>query len=255
MRRLSGDAFLDWGWRIPFLLNIVLMFIGLYIRLQVLETPPFRRLVAEKKIEPWPLVELFKHQRRAVLLAAATRLGQQTAFYIFTAFVFTYGTTALGLSREFLLTAVLSAAALSLFSIPFFGWLSDRIGRKRMFLIGTAAIGLFAFAYFALLDTAVPSWVFLAIVIAMIPHDMAYGPQAALIAECFPPRLRYSGASLGYHLASVFAGGPAPLIAVALFAKFGSGYAIATYIAVSAVASLIATLMLPDHTGKDIQGS
>lgn len=248
---LSGDAFLEWGWRIPFLLNIVLMLIGLYIRLQILETPAFRRVVEEKKVAARPVAEVLQRQPREVLLTAASRLGQQTAFYIFTAFIFSYGTTSLGVSRDFLLTAVMSAAVLSFFTIPFFGWVSDRIGRRRTYLIGTAALGLYAFAYFAALDTGVPAWIFLAIVFAMIPHDMAYGPQAAMIAECFAPRLRYTGASLGYHLASVVAGGPAPLIAVALLATYSTGYSVAAYIFVSSLVSLAATSLLPDYTGKD----
>lgn len=251
--QISGDEFLEWGWRIPFLLNIVLMFIGLYIRLQILETPAFRQLVENNEVSAAPALEVFKRHPREVFLTAASRLGQQTAFYIFTAFIFTYGTTQLSFTREFLLSAVMTGSVLSFFTIPFFGWLSDRVGRKRIYLIGTAAIGLFAFAYFALLDTNVPMWVFTAIVIAMIPHDMAYGPQAALIAECFSARLRYSGASLGYHLASIVAGGPAPIIAVALLAAYGSGYAVAAYILVSCLVSLIATALLPDRTNKEIQ--
>jgi hypothetical protein len=119
-------------------------------------------------------------------------------------------------------------------------------------MIGAAAIGLFGFLYFAMVDTGIPLLVFIAIVISLIPHDMQYGPQAALIAEAFTPRLRYSGASLGYQLASVIAGGPAPLIATALFATFGTGYAISIYIAACAAVSLIATALMPDYTGKDI---
>jgi MFS family permease len=249
---LSGDDFLEWGWRIPFLLNIVLMSIGLYIRLRIFETPAFARLAEQGNISPAPTVEVLKRHPREVLLAAASRLAQQTAFYIFTAFIFTYGTQTLGASRDFLLGAVLTASVVSFFTIPFFGWLSDRIGRRRMCAIGTAALGVFGFAYFALLDTGVPAWIFIAIAVSLIPHDMAYGPQAALIAECFPARLRYSGASLGYHLASIVAGGPAPLIAVALLAQYGSGYAVAGYIFVSTIASLTATLLLPDYTNKDI---
>lgn len=249
---ISGDAFLDWGWRIPFLLNILLMFIGLYIRLQILETPAFRELVRKNEVSAAPAVEVFKRHPREVFLTAASRLGQQTAFYIFTAFIFTYGTARLGFTREFLLSAVMTGSVLSFFTIPFFGWLSDRAGRKKIYMLGTAAIGLYAFAYFAMLDTAAPLWVFTAIVIAMIPHDMAYGPQAAMIAECFSARLRYSGASLGYHLASIVAGGPAPIIAVALLAAYGSGYAVAVYILVSAIASLVATALLPDRTDKAI---
>jgi metabolite-proton symporter len=249
---LSGDDFLEWGWRIPFLLNIVLMSIGLYIRLRIFETPAFARLAEQGNISSAPTVEVLKRHPREVLLAAASRLAQQTAFYIFTAFIFTYGTQTLGASRDFLLGAVLTASLVSFFTVPFFGWLSDRIGRRRMCAIGTAALGVFGFAYFALLDTGVPAWIFIAIAVSLIPHDMAYGPQAALIAECFPARLRYSGASLGYHLASIVAGGPAPLIAVALLAQYGSGYAVAGYIVVSAIASLTATLLLPDYTNKDI---
>jgi MFS family permease len=131
---------------------------------------------------------------------------------------------------------VLSASVVSLFTVPFSGHLSDRIGRKRMYLLGAATMGVSGFLYFALLNTAVPGWIFLAIVLSLIPHDMMYGPQAALIAESFTGRLRYSGASLGYHLASVIAGGPAPLIATALLARYNSGYAIALYILLSASA-------------------
>ena len=249
---LSGDAFLEWGWRGPFLLNIVLMFIGLYIRLGIFEPPAFARLAEQGNISRAPVIEVLRRYPREVLLTAASRFAQHAAFYIFTAFIFTYGTQTLGVSRDFLLGAVMTASVVSFFTIPFFGWLSDRIGRKRMYAIGTAALGAFGFVYFALLDTGAPAWIFFAIVISMIPHDMVYGPQAAMIAECFPARLRYSGASLGYHLASVVAGGPAPLIAVALLARYGSGYAVAGYIFVSAIVSLAATLFLPDYTNKDI---
>jgi MFS family permease len=179
-------------------------------------------------------------------------MGQQAPFYLYSAFIFTYGTKVLGASRELLLTAVLTASVLSFFTVPFSGYLSDRFGRKRIYMIGAAATGVFGFIYFALLNTAVSGWIFLAIVLAFIPHDMMYGPQAALIAESFTGRLRYSGASLGYQLASVIAGGPAPLIAAWLFAQYGSGYAIAAYILVCAILSLISTAMLKDYTNRDI---
>jgi metabolite-proton symporter len=250
--QMSGDQFLAWGWRIPFALSIVLVAVGLYIRLNILETPIFQRLVAEKKIERAPMTEVIKRQPREIILSAFARMGEQAPFYIFTAFIFTYGTATLKMSRDLLLTAVMAAAVLSFFTIPLFGHLSDRIGRKRMYLIGAAVTGVFGFLYFALLDTAVPTWVFLAIVLSLIPHDMMYGPQAALIAESFTARLRYSGASLGYQLASIIAGGPAPLIAAALFARYHSGYAIAGFILGCAIVSLIATAMLNDYTNKDI---
>jgi metabolite-proton symporter len=250
--QMSGDAFLSWGWRVPFALSIVLIAIGLYIRLRILETPVFAKLVSEKRIEKTPILEVIRRQPKEIILSALLRMAEQAPFYIFTAFVFSYGTTALKESKDFLLVAVLAASVLSFFSIPFFGHLSDRIGRKRMYLIGALIMGVFGFVYFALLDTLSPFWIFVAIVLSLIPHDMMYGPQAALIAEAFTGRLRYSGASLGYQLASVIAGGPAPLIAAALFAHYHSGYAIAWYIAICAVLSLISTAMIGDYTNKDI---
>ena len=249
---LSGDEFLSWGWRIPFFLSIILVGIGLYIRLGILETPTFSRLVAENRVEKAPVLEVIKRQPKQIILTALARMGEQAPFYIFTAFVFTYGTTILGVSRDLLLIAVLTASVVSFFSIPFSGHLSDRIGRRRMYLLGAATTGVFGFVYFALLNTMVPGWIFLAIMLSLIPHDMMYGPQAALIAECFTGRLRYSGASIGYQLASIFAGGPAPLIATALFAEFKSGYAIAVYILVCAVISIAAAALLPDYTNRDI---
>jgi MFS family permease len=250
--QISGGKFLVWGWRIPFLLSIFLVAIGLYIRLNVLETPVFSRLVSENKIERTPMLEVIKRQPREILLSALARMGEQAPFYIYTAFVFTYGIKVVGVSRDLLLTAVLTASVLSFFTIPFSGYLSDRIGRKRMYMIGAAFTGVFGFIYFALLDTAIPGWVFLAVVLSLIPHNMMYGPQAALIAESFTGRLRYSGASLGYQLASIIAGGPAPLIAAWLFARYGSGYAIAAYILCCAILSLVSTAMLRDYTNRDI---
>ena len=250
--RWSGDQFADWGWRVPFLLSIVLVGIGLWVRLGILETPTFQKLVAERKIVRAPIVEVIKKQPREIILSALLRMAEQAPFYIFTAFVFAYGTGTLKMSRELILTAVLAASLLSFISIPLFGHISDRIGRRKMYLIGAATIGLFGFLYFGMLDTAIPSAVFIAILLSLIPHDMQYGPQAALIAEAFTPRLRYSGSSLGYQLASVIAGGPAPLIATWLFAVYHTGYAVAVYIAACSVISLISAGLMPDYTGKDI---
>src|SRR5437016_12297391 len=250
--QMAGDQFLAWGWRIPFALSIVLVGVGLWIRLGILETPTFRRLVAENKIERTPMLEVLKRQPKEIILTALARMGEQAPFYIFTAFVFSSGTGTLHVSRDFLLVAVLAASVLSFFTIPYSGHLSDRIGRKRMYLLGAAVTGIYGFVYFGLLDTVVPGLIFLAIVLSLVPHDMMYGPQAAMIAECFTGRLRYSGASLGYQLASIFAGGPAPLIAAYLFAHYHSGYAIAVFILVCALISIAATAMLPDYTNKEI---
>jgi metabolite-proton symporter len=252
MSAWTGNDFATWGWRLPFFLSIVLIGIGLWIRLGILETPVFRQLLEEDKIERAPIVEVFRKQPREILLSALLRMAEQSPFYIFTAFVFAYGVGTLKMSRDLILVAVLVASCVSFITIPLSGHLSDRIGRRNMYLVGAAATGLFGFLYFGMLDTALPSAVFLAIVLSLIPHDIMYGPQAALIAEAFTPRLRYSGASLGYQLASIIAGGPAPLIATALFAAYHTGYAVAIYIAGCAVVSLVSAALMPDYTGKDI---
>jgi MFS family permease len=248
----SGTAFLTWGWRLPFFLSIVLVGVGLWIRLGILETPVFRKLVAERKIERAPIVEVVRRQPRVILLSALLRMAEQAPFYIFTAFVFAYSVGTLKMSRDLILAAVLVASCVSFVIIPLAGHLSDRIGRRTMYLIGAATTGLFGFLYFGVLSTAVPWAVFIVIVLSLIPHGLQYGPQAGLIAEAFTPRLRYSGASLGYQLASIIAGGPAPLIATALLATYHTGYAIAVYIAFCAVVSLISAGLMPDYTGKDI---
>jgi len=248
----SGDQFAVWGWRIPFMLSIVLVAIGLWIRLGILETPVFQQLLDDKRIEPAPIIEVIKRQPKEIILSALLRLSEQAPFYIFTAFVFAYAVGTLKMSRDFILWSVMAAACVSFVTIPLSGHISDRIGRRKMYLIGAATTGVFGFVYFGLVDTAVPSLVFIAIVLSLIPHDMQYGPQAALIAESFTPRLRYSGASLGYQLASVIAGGPAPLIATALFAAYHSGYAISIYIAACALVSLVSAALMPDYTGQDI---
>jgi metabolite-proton symporter len=248
----AGDQFLTWGWRIPFALSIVLVGIGLYIRLGILETPVFAKLLAENKIERQPMIEVCKRNWREILTSAFVRLAEQAPFYIFTAFVFSYGIGTLKVSRDFLLYSVMAASVLSFVSIPLSGHISDRIGRKKMYMLGAATVGVFGFVYFALLNTASLPLIFIAIVLSLIPHDMMYGPQAALIAESFTGRLRYSGASMGYQLASIIAGGPAPFIATWLFATYGTGYAISAYVLACAIISLIATSMMTDYTGKDI---
>ncbi len=250
--RWSGDQFATWGWRIPFALSIILVGVGLWIRLGILETPVFQQLLARQKIERAPILEVIKKQPKEIILSALLRMAEQAPFYVFTAFVFAYATGTLHMSRDLILAAVLVASCVSFISIPLSGHISDRIGRRNMYLLGAATTGLFGFLYFGMVDTALPLAVFVAIVLSLIPHDMQYGPQAALIAEAFTPRLRYSGSSLGYQLASVIAGGPAPLIATALFAAYHSGYAISIYIALCAVISLISASLMPDYTGQDI---
>jgi len=250
--QMSGDQFYTWGWRLPFAISIVLVGVGLWIRLGILETPVFQKVLDEDKVEKAPIVEVFKKHPKEIVLSALARMAEQAPFYIFTAFIFAYAVGTLHMSRNLILTAVLVASCVSFVSIPLSGHISDLIGRRKMYLIGAATVGVFGFLYFAMVDTANPVLVFIAIVLSLIPHDMMYGPQAALIAEAFTPRLRYSGASLGYQLASVIAGGPAPLIATALFATYKSGFAISIYIAICAVISLVSAAMMPDYTGQDV---
>jgi MFS family permease len=242
----SGDQFAVWGWRLPFALSIILVGIGLWIRLGILETPVFQQLLNTNKIEKAPIAEVIKRQPREIILSAFLRMAEQAPFYIFTAFIFAYAVGTLHMSRDLILTAVLVGSCVSFITIPLSGHISDLIGRKKMYLLGALAMGIYGFVYFGLVDTADPTLIFIAIVVSLIPHDMMYGPQAALIAESFTPRLRYSGASLGYQLASIIAGGPAPLIATALFASYHTGYAISIYIAACAVISLISAGMMPD---------
>jgi MFS family permease len=249
---LSESAFLSWGWRVPFLLSLVLVAIGLWIRLGILETPLFAQILETGRMERMPSLKVLARQPREIILSALIRTSEQAPFYLFTSFVLTYVVAQLKLTRGFALDGVLLAAVLSLFSIPFFGWLSDVIGRKTMYMIGVVLTGLFAFPYFWMLNSKLGAIVLLAIVVSLIPHDMQYGPQAALIAENFTGRMRYSGASIGYQAASIIAGGPAPLIAVALLAAYKSYVPIAIYIILCAVVSLIATILIPDRSRVDL---
>jgi MFS family permease len=249
---IAGDQFFDWGWRIPFWLSIIMVGIGLYIRLGILETPVFCRIVAEERIERVPALEVLKRQPKQVFLSMFARSAEQGPAYIYLAFIFAYNNQVMHMSRDFVLTSLICAGLLSFLTIPLAGALSDRFGRKRVYIIGSILTGVYAFAYFAMLNTLVPTLIVIAIIVSFIPHDIMYGPQAALIAEGFTPRLRYSGCSIGYQLASLTAGGPAPLIATALFAAYGSSVAIAGYIAIMAVVSIVATALMPDYTGRDI---
>lgn len=251
MTWIAGDSFLDWGWRVPFLASIVLVGIGLWIRVGVLETPVFARMRAEGRLERAPVVEVLRHNWREVVLTALLRSGQQVPFYIFGTYILTYGTQQLGFSRGTMLSYVMIMSAVSLFTIPLWGHVSDRVGRRWLTGAGAAAMVVFPFIYFQMLDTRVGLWVFLAILISEPIHDMQYGPQAAVIAESFPSHRRYSGASLGYQLASITAGGPAPIVALFLFNRFGTSTAIAAYLSLSAVVSLVALWLLPRHTHEE----
>jgi MFS family permease len=254
---LAGTAtFQDWAWRIPFLLSIVLVGVGLYIRLGILETPVFSTIVAEKRVAERPISEVVRRNWREIILSALLRLPEQAPFYLFTTFVFTFGLAATKLDRPFLTWAVSAAACVSFFTIPLFGHLSDRIGRKTVYMAGIIVMAFWGFVYFGLYSTAIPAVVFVVIALSLIPHDMQYGPQASLIAESFTGRLRYSGASLGYQLASIVAGGPAPYIATKIwvgetFLPAKNPYMISLYILVCCVIGFVAVALLKDRSALD----
>jgi MFS family permease len=253
MSATTGEEFLTWGWRVPFLASLLLVVVGLYVRLRVLESPEFAAVKESKAVADRPLVDVVRRQWRDILISAFVRMAEQAPFYLFITFVLTYGTKQLELERTDLLTDTLIAAAIGLVSVPLFGHLSDVIGRKLMYGIGVVATGLFAFPYFGLLNTRESGLVLLAIVLSLVFHDMMYGPQAALISETFGTNIRYSGAGLGYQLASVIAGGPAPLIAAALLQYTGSSFWISVYIVGCAVVSMVALLAMRREPPEDLR--
>ena len=247
MSNISGDSFETWGWRVPFLLSAVLVGVGLYVRLRVMDSPDFTAVKKTQKVVKQPVLQVIRTQPREILTSAFVRMSEQAPFYLFITFVLAYGTKKVGFTKDELLTDTMIAATLGLISVPFFGFLSDLIGRRLMYGIGIVSTAIFAFPYFGLLNTKVAGMALLAIVISLVVHDMQYGPQAALIAENFGTNVRYSGAGLGYQLASVIAGGPAPLIATWILKNTGSSIGISWYIVGCCVVSMIALVLMPKH--------
>ena len=254
-----GTAFFTIGWRIPFLLSAVLIIVGLYIRLRILETPAFRRVKQEGRVSHIPVLEVFRHYWREIILSALLRSAEQAPFYIFTTFLLAYGVKVLKLSTNLLYAGLVITAIISFVMMPTYSAISDRVGRKRWYMIGCVLMAAFAFPYFFLLQTKMSVIVVIAIVLSIsFFHDWLYGPQAALISERFGTSLRYSGASLGYQLASITAGGPAPIIATYLVANSKtiigptapSYTLIACFIIFMAVVSFISTALLREYSGK-----
>jgi metabolite-proton symporter len=252
---LAPDAFNSWGWRIPFLASLVLVAVGLVIRLRILETPMFAKMIVERKIVRTPVTDAIRHHWREILLSAGTRFSEQLPFYLFTTYVLIYVVSrpAHQFSKTFVLNAVLVGAICELATIPFFSHLSDRVGRKRVYLTGAVLVGVLAFPYFVVLTHGGHALVFITIVVSLVVHGMQYGPQAAMIGESFPTHLRYGGAGLGYQLASVFAGGPAPLLATWLLHETGTPYSISVYIVVAVVITVGCVVALPDRSRADIE--
>jgi MFS transporter, MHS family, shikimate and dehydroshikimate transport protein len=249
--RLPEEQFLSWGWRVPFLLSILLVGVGLIIRVRVLETPAFTRVKAARTEARRPIVEVLRTHPKEVLLAMGLRFAENGAFYIYTVFVLVYGTQKARIHRQTVLNGILIAAACALVAIPVCGALSDRVGRRPVYLFGACVTGLFAYPLFWLLDTGSTPLVWLALVVALVfAHSPMYGPQAAFLCELFGTRVRYSGASLGSQLASVIAGGLSPFIATALL-PYGRG-ALASYIIAMAVVTIVAVLVATETRHQTI---
>ncbi|MCX4712669.1 MFS transporter [Streptomyces griseus] len=255
----SDEAFLAWGWRIPFLLSGVLVMLGLWIRISVEESPVF--LEAQKKAreqaaagvkEQPPVVEVFRRSWREVLLAIGTRFGENISYYILTAFLLVYVTVHLELSKSDALNAVLIGSAVHFVTIPLWGALSDRIGRRPVSLIGALGMAVWAFGFFALLDTESFPVIVLSVTVGLLLHGAMYGPQAAFISEMFDTKVRYSGASMGSQLASIIGGALAPLIAVELLKDYRSSVPISLYLCFAALVTAVTVWIAKETRGRDL---
>ncbi|HWM37575.1 MAG TPA: MFS transporter [Streptomyces sp.] len=263
---LSDAAFLSWGWRVPFLLSGVLVVIGLWIRMAVDESPVFKEAQAraearkaeatqgkgEHQVERMPLVAVLRYHWRDVLIAMGARMAENISFYVITAFILVYATQELKLSQQTALNALLIASAVHFAVIPAWGALSDRLGRRPVYLIGAVGTALWIFPFFSLLETKGFGAIVLAVTVGLVLHGAMYAPQAAFFAELFATRLRYSGASIGAQFSSVAAGAPAPMIATALLAAYGTSTPISLYVIGAALLTIVAVLCAKETRSRDL---
>jgi MFS transporter, MHS family, shikimate and dehydroshikimate transport protein len=250
--RLPEDQFLAWGWRVPFLLSFLLIGVGLLIRLRILETPAFAKLKEKRTEAMMPIVEVIRKYPKQVLLAAGARFAENGGFYIYSVFALLYATQHANVPRSVALNGVMIAAAFDFIAIPFFGALSDRLGRRPVYLFGAIMTAVLAYPMFRLIDTGATPLVWLALVLVFtFAHAPMYGPQAAFLAEMFGTRVRYSGASLGAQLASIVAGGLSPFIATALMPRYGR-VGLSIYLACMAAITVVAVLAATETVRRDI---
>ncbi|RTL51808.1 MAG: MFS transporter [Bradyrhizobiaceae bacterium] len=254
MNFLTADEFHDWGWRVPFLISIALVAVGMLIRMAIDETPIFSDLEEKGEIKKFPVLEVFRSNKKMVLLTIGARFAENGSFFIFTVFSLTYATKYIHVSENAILGAVVIAALCTIVTIPIFAGLTDQIGRRPVFLAGVIFTGLFAFPFFWMIQTGQPALITLAIVLALsVGWGAMYAPQAAYFAEFFPPQVRYSGMSIGAQLVAIVAGGPSPLIATAAVAYAqGSPWLIALWLIGCSVISTVALLCSPETKGRDL---
>ena len=250
---LSEADFLAWGWRVPFLASIVLVLVGWYIRNKVAESRLFEAAVEAAEAPPkMPALEVFRERPKAVLLGAGLRVGENISYYILTAFSLTFLVEISAESRALALNALLIGAAVQFFAIPLFAALSDRIGRRPVYAFGGLGLAAWSFALFPLLASGNNMLIVLALVVGLVLHGAMYGPQAAMIAELFPTRIRYSGASIAYQLTAIFAGSLAPIVALWLYKKYDSALPVALYVGAACAISGITALLARETKGLEL---